>query len=278
MDIDGYIQIYKLSFGSLPNYELIIELYKSCLDGLELKPFKYINLVMPKVSMSQIIEYQNNIFRISDIRYSGGESHRNFHLNTSNTKEKEFFIQILNWIKSNLESMYPELSDGFVNILCLGYHRKKIFSPHDPKKWLKMNRKFRLKYKKVYGEKYIMDESYGSKSISRQNPKVFQLIKNLIETEGWKFPPLTLYTVPKFIIPYMEIKFENGYEKIHMKLNEIFYHKFYKLKSNDNNTIYFTDYRTNEEKLTRYDSLEAFDRLVRGIEHIPEFLTIKLNH
>lgn len=189
-------------FQNLDSYNLIVELYQACIDGLELKPFKnhHVNLTWcRKFTSSQTMSLDNNKkFIIDDINYTHGNGSTFLIVNINQENQSQFFY-ILNWIKKCLEEFYPELKDGFINILCMNDISKSYSNKKNPKIF---DDNFKKKFKQIYGEKYLDDIYKDMYSTTRQDPRVFNLIKDLGLTE----PKITIFSVPKFVIPYCEIK------------------------------------------------------------------------
>lgn len=173
----GHTKIYKNMFRRLGSYRLIMDLYEACLNGLELKPIKYCFLTwFDKLTVSQTMKFDDEGFlKIDDCDYNFGHGSSTIWLQINNNN-KESFFQMLNWIKNSLEQIYPELKEGFVYMM-YGYIMNKTKSYE--KKPLQMDKNFQKIFKKVYGEKYVQDEYLGIKSKSRQDERVFNLIKEL---------------------------------------------------------------------------------------------------
>lgn len=245
----GQVLIYKNMFQSLYSYDLIIELYQACIDGLELKQFKTYNVCLAwckKFTSSQTMRLDNNKkFIIDDCNYTHGHGSTFLIVNINQENQSKLFY-ILNWIKKCLEEFYPELKDGFINILCMSDISKNNSNKKIPKIF---DNNFKKKFKQLYGENYLDDIHRNMNSTTRQDPRVFNLIKDLCLMELKN----TIYQVPKFSIPYCEIKINDfGDEYIDIDLKSLFYDKFYRLK-NDN--IYCTE----SEKINNYS--ENFNKL-----------------
>lgn len=251
----GQVLIYKNMFKSLNSYNMIIELYQACIDGLELKPFKTYNVNLAwckKFTSSQTMSLDNNKkFLIDDINYTHCIGSTFLIVNINQENQSQFFF-VLNWIKKCLEEFYPELKDGFINILCMSDISKsnsnnkihKIFDDN-----------FKKKFKQVHGENYPDDIYKNINSTTRQDPRVFNLIKDLCLTE----PKIIIYEVPKFVIPYCEIKKNNlGNEYIDIDLKSLFYDEFYRLKNNNGYCLKserINIYAENFNKLKNYNNL-----------------------
>jgi hypothetical protein len=193
----------------------------------------------------------NKKFIINDNNYTHGQGSTFLIVNINHENQSQFFY-ILNWIKKCLEEFYPELKDGFINILCmsdisnsnLNNKIHKIFDDN-----------FKKKFKQVHGENYPDDIHKNINSTTRQDPRVFNLIKDLGLTE----PKIKIFEVPKFVIPYCEIKKDDWRgEYIDIDVKSLFYHEFYRLKNV--NTYYsvserINNYAENFKKLKNYDNL-----------------------
>lgn len=161
--------IYKNMFQSLNSYNLIVDLYQACIDGLELKQFRTydVSLVWSKKFTSrQTMKLDNNKkFIIDDINYTHGNGSTFLIVNINQEKQYQFFY-ILNWIKKCLEEFYPELKDGFINILCMNDISKSYSNKKNPKIF---DDNFKKKFKQIYGEKYLDDIYKDMYSTTRQD-------------------------------------------------------------------------------------------------------------
>jgi len=252
---NGQVLIYKKNFQSLYSYSMIIKLYQACIDGLEIKPFRSepVSLVyIDKLTSSQSMEFDNNKkFTINDMNYTHGQGYTSLMVNINPENLSQFFY-ILSWIKKCLEEFYPELKVGFVNILCIN---NIITSNSNKKNYEIFDTNFKKKFNEIYGENYTYDIHRNINSITRQDHRIFNLIKDL----GFTEPKITIFQVPKFAIQYCQIKkdsFDNEYIDIDVK--SLFYDKFYKLK-NDNKyylkSEIMNNYYENFSKLVNFNNL-----------------------
>ena len=257
----GQVLIYKNMFQSLNSYSLIVELYQACIDGLELKPFgtSCVHLAWCiKLTSSQCMSFDNNKkFVVDDNNYTHSHGSTLLVVNINQENQSQFFY-ILNWIKKCLEEFYPELKDGFMNILCMS----DISKNNSNKKILKIfDDNFKKKFKQVYGENYSADIHRDIKSTTRQDPRVYNLIKDLGLTE----PKITIYQVPKFAIPHCEIK-KNLLDDEYIDIDEksIFYSKFYALKKD--NKHYIKSERVNNY-YENFNELVNFHNLLSSLDN-----------
>ena len=258
----GHTKIYKNMFKRLCSYKLIIELYESCLKGLKLQPIEYCFLTwFDRMTVSQTMVFdETGILKINDSNYNFGHGSSTIWLEINNINRESFFF-MLEWIKKSLEELHPELKEGFVYIMC-GYIQNKNNS-YD-KKPLQMDKKFQNIFKKVYGDKYIQDEYLGIKSKSRQDERVFNLIKELKLEEA----KVRICKIPKFMLPYCEIDFCRNYygEKIKINCELLFYCKFYKLNEEIKKHHIFSNDLAYKYKSEKFDILQNFDNLINGLD------------
>lgn len=253
----GETKIYKKMFKSLCSYELIIKLYESCINGLELQSFLHCNLSwFDKLSVKQTIEYSNKILKIED-SFNFGHGSSMIWLEINNINKHNFF-NIMKWIKNSLEELHPDLINGFVFMICGCVHNDKT----NKKEPFHMDKNFITHFQKIYNEEYIQDENLGIQSKSRQNNKVFNLIKHM----KLKKIKVKIYKIPKFILPYCKINFhsDNLYgEYIKIKIESIFYDKFEKI-NNDIEKKHYSDIIKCKADL--FDILQNFNSLIKGLE------------
>lgn len=266
----GQVLIYKNMFQSLNSYSMIIELYQACIDGLELKQFKTHNVNLAwckKFTSYQTMCFDNNKkYIINDCNYTHGIGSTFLIVNINEENQSKFFY-ILNWIKKCLEEFYPELKDGFINILCMSDISKNNSNKNNPKI---VDNNFKKKFKRLYGENYLDDIHKNMNSTTRQDPRIFNLIKDLNLTE----PKITIHQVPKFSIPYCEIKINDfGDEYIDIDLKSLFYDKFYRLK-NDN--IYCTESEKINNYSVNFNKLNNFNNLLCNLNSV-NLLKYELN-
>jgi hypothetical protein len=258
---NGQVFIYKKMFQSLNCYSMIIELYQACIDGLELKPFRtsHINLAWcKKLTSSQSMEFdKNKKFIIDDNNYTHSQGSTFLNVNINQENQTQFF-NILSWIKKCLEEFYPELKDGFINILCMSDNSKNNSNKKNPKIF---DDNFKKKFKEIYGENYIDDIYRNMKSLTRQDQRVFNLIKDLDLIE----PKIYVYQVPKFAIHYSEIKKNIFYDEyIDIDLKSLFYDKFLRLK-NDN--TYYSESEKMKNYSENFNNLNNFNNLIQCMEY-----------
>jgi hypothetical protein len=199
------------------------------------------------------------VLEINDCGYNFAHGTSTISIQINNINKESFFF-MLNWIIKSLEELHPELKEGFVYIMCGCIQNKKSYD----KKRLLMNKNFQKIFKKVYGEKYIQDEYLGIKSKSRQDERVFNLIKEL-KLEEQK---IKIYKIPKFILPYCEIDFgPNNYygENINIKWDLLLYGKFYKLDEQVKKQYFYSDDLMYKYKSEQFDILQNFNKLIGGL-------------
>ena len=249
--------IYKKNFMGLTTYNSIIQLYNACINGLKFESFKRSELFCSRDwnYMHEIEFTDSNILKIHsiNIRYDCSS----FELKINNVN-KESFFNMLSWIKNSLEEFYPELKEGFVSIMIGHGPLEKTYDS------LKMNAIFKQKFWEFFNEKYIQDECSGIHSKSRQDKRVFDLIKLL----NIKEPKIRIYKILKCLIPGCKIKTDGNAETIEFDQNLLFYLKFSELNKQ---ITYFNDDKNEiEHNSDDFKTLRNFNNLIGDLYYFYE--------
>ena len=258
MSVNG-CNFYKNQFASLNLHSMIVELYYSCKNGLEGKTFNNTATVFHrKLTISQEIEYKNNILRISDSGWTSNDGHM-----FCNVENMDDIIKILQYILNCLIIRFPWINDGFEEIIC--FKNDQILIDN------KIIKEFELTHK----TQFVDDCHKGIHSIVRKDKRIHEIIINQQNEKSnnfFSFPKYltnfqktnnyNIFIFPKCLTNFLTIKQETTYgdEYIHFNQNDAIANYIYTMFDPYTRPVKYD----NDEKAAEYDKLHCYVKFVTG--------------
>jgi hypothetical protein len=221
---------------------MIVELYCSCKNGLDGRAFNNTaTMFHRKLTVSQDIEYKNNILRINDRSYSSNDS--SMFCNIENVAD---ITQILEYILNSLIAIFPWLNDGFEEIICFKNNQNLIDD--------KTIKEFELAHK----TQFVGDCYKGINSIIRKDKRIHEIIVS----QQNKTNNYNIFIFPKCLANFLTIKqgLACGNEYLYFNQNDAIanfvytmFDKYVKPAPYDNNA-----------KVAEYDKLSCYVNFVTG--------------